>query len=304
MINDRGPWSPLVYCPACGEGFVGLQNPRCAVCHEVADVVSRVLVLGDTPTDDYPTDSASAQADVITEHVWFQLRTAVVLEATRGLLRAGARRFVDFGCGNGHLMAALEQQGWETAGVDMHVEGLRRAETATRGTLFCGRIPSVRLLERVDAAGLFDVIEHAPDDLAVLRHVHDQLVPGGAIVITVPAMPALWSEFDVLLGHKRRYTRATLRAVIERAGFICDDVRYCFSFTVPGIWMQRRFLGRTRSSRRAYYTTPSPAASRALRALGRLERTLARHSIRSPFGSSLLAIGRSATVAPASPHAR
>jgi SAM-dependent methyltransferase len=291
-VDLSGGWSPRVRCPTCGAGTVALQDPRCSACGRTVNVEGRMLVLGDTPTDDYSTESSAAQAEVVAEHVWFQLRTAVVLDATRLLLRDDARRFIDFGCGNGYLMDALERQGWQTVGVDMHLEGLRRAQDSTRGVLLAGRIFSAKLVDGADAAGLFDVIEHAPDDLAVLQHVRDQLVPGGAVVVTVPAMRSLWSEFDVLLGHKRRYSRRALRNVIEQAGFTCEDVRYCFSFAVPAMWMHRRLRRGGRSSRRDYYIPPSPIVSRVARAFGWVERALHRRSLRSPFGSSLIAVGR------------
>jgi len=292
MATTGGVESALIYCPQCGECGIGVSAPRCACCERTTRVDGRVLVIDDAPTDDYSPESATAQADVAAEHVWFQLRTETVLDVTGPWLRLGARRFVDFGCGNGYIMRALEHQGWETVGVDMHIEGLRRAERSTRGQLLCSRIPNVRLTQPADGAGLFDVIEHVVDDVMLLRHARAQLAPGGFIVVTVPAMAALWSDFDVLLGHKRRYSRRMLRDRLQRAGFICQDVRYCFPFAVPGLWVQRRRLARHRSSRRAYYETPSPAVTRVALALGRVERTLARHSIRPPFGSSLIAVGR------------
>ena len=249
-------------------------------------------MFGDVPSGDYSADTAAVQAEVAEGHVWFQLRTALILDATGRLFRAGARRFVDFGCGNGLVMAALDQQGWETLGVDMYVESLRRAVTRTRGMLICSRIPNARLVEGSDVAGLFDVIEHVADDVALLEHVRGQLVPGGSVVVTVPALSALWSQFDVLLGHKRRYSRRGLVEVMERAGFVCEDARYCFGFAVPLVWLQRRVLERATRSRRAYYATPPRLLSALLRGLAGFERVLTRTGLRLPMGSSLIAVGR------------
>ena len=68
-------------------------------------------------------------------------------------------------------------------------------------------------------AGLFDVLEHIPDDAGSLGGVHRLLAPGGGrLYLTVPAYPWLWSPEDELSGHCRRYTLAGLRRVVERAG--------------------------------------------------------------------------------------
>jgi len=66
--------------------------------------------------------------------------------------------------------------------------------------------------ERVfDALILLDVIEHVIDDHGFLRTLAQQSVrPGGAVVISVPAYPMLYTQHDVDLGHHRRYTRTTL----------------------------------------------------------------------------------------------
>jgi len=90
---------------------------------------------------------------------------------------------------------------------------------------------------------LLDVLEHLPDDVAVMRLARphagrrrqagpDRLrSPRTAIfvLLTLPAFPALWSPWDDLEKHKRRYTRATARRLCEQAGF--EVIRTtCFFF--------------------------------------------------------------------------
>jgi hypothetical protein len=40
-----------------------------------------------------------------------------------------------------------------------------------------------------------------------------RLNPGGALIVLAPAHPFLFTPFDAAIGHFRRYTRASLRAV-------------------------------------------------------------------------------------------
>ena len=73
----------------------------------------------------------------------------------------------------------------------------------------------------VNKTGLFDtvlfihVLEHIKDDRGALDHVHRFLEPGGKVLIEVPAIQALFSVHDEILGHHRRYSKKTLRAAID-----------------------------------------------------------------------------------------
>jgi hypothetical protein len=66
---------------------------------------------------------------------------------------------------------------------------------------------------------MLDVLEHMEDDQGALRDtVSSFLAPGGWLLVSVPAGELLFSRHDELLGHKRRYTPARLRALVEAAG--------------------------------------------------------------------------------------
>src|SRR5206468_7025117 len=66
-----------------------------------------------------------------------------------------------------------------------------------------------------DLIGAFDVIEHIDDDRAALASIAMRLKPGGKLVITVPAHPWMWSAHDVVNHHKRRYSKSTLRSLVQ-----------------------------------------------------------------------------------------
>ena len=74
-----------------------------------------------------------------------------------------------------------------------------------------------------------NVLEHIEDDAAALRELHRKLVPGGRLLVYVPAFQVLYTSMDRKVGHLRRYTRATLIAAVTAAGFAVEHSRYADS---------------------------------------------------------------------------
>lgn len=77
----------------------------------------------------------------------------------------------------------------------------------------------------VEAVVAMNVLEHIEDDAQALRDLAAVTVPGGRIVLWVPAYMQLYGEFDRKVGHFRRYTPATIRDAVARAGLGVRHVR-------------------------------------------------------------------------------
>lgn len=91
---------------------------------------------------------------------------------------------------------------------------------------------SPRYESGLDSVLYINVLEHIEDDRTELGRALAALRPGGHLVIFVPALAWLYSEFDRQIGHYRRYTKSELCRVVEEAGFSVTKVRY---FDVAGI---------------------------------------------------------------------
>lgn len=83
-------------------------------------------------------------------------------------------------------------------------------------------------LDGADIVAVLDVMEHIEDDRAFAASVVTAMPLGSVLVLTVPALPWLWSPWDVALGHHRRYTRASLRAVFSGLPLQTTEVSYLF----------------------------------------------------------------------------
>jgi SAM-dependent methyltransferase len=109
--------------------------------------------------------------------------------------------------------------------------------------------------ERLDTIVCLNVLEHVAEDVASLRTMRGLLVPGGRVVLLVPALPALYGSLDAALGHVRRYTRAELRVKCAAAGLRLIHLEYFNLGGVLGWWLTGRVLRRSlipRGSLRMY----------------------------------------------------
>jgi SAM-dependent methyltransferase len=140
---------------------------------------------------------------------------------------------------------------------------------------------------------MLDVLEHIDDDHAALLKVRELLTPDGVLVLTVPALTALWSDHDVALHHKRRYRRAGLVKVLEGAGFRVLRASYYTSLLLPLVAGQR-WASRLRPRRGAPkydVKVPGRLVNRALGEVMELERGMLGR-LDMPIGSALFAVAK------------
>jgi hypothetical protein len=116
-------------------------------------------------------------------------------------------------------------------------------------------------------------------------------VPGGRILIAVPAYRWLWGRHDDVLHHQRRYTRSSLLTVVRAAGFSVEHATYFNTLLFP-VALLRRMIGRlTGADAMNDLEIPAPALNRVLGGVFRVERTLVPR-VRFPFGLSILCLGK------------
>lgn len=177
---------------------------------------------------------------------WYRSRSRILLRLVRRHLTRRPARFLEIGCGTGSQLLALSKEpGLKLAGAESYLEGLKflraRLPQAELFQLDAARMP---FEAEFDAAGLFDVLEHVEDDVAVLKGARRALRPGGRLFVTVPQHPFLWSVNDEAAFHKRRYTRGELRYKLEASGFAPVYFGSFVTALLPLLWMSRKLKGR------------------------------------------------------------
>ena len=221
-------------------------------------------------------------------HWWFLGRQAIILAEMARWLPAGRLRLAELGCGSGGLLTGLARFG-EVVGVEAD-PALREAARRRGLPVLSGTLPDDIPLApgTLDAACLFDVLEHLDDDGRALARTRSLLVPGGLLFVTVPAYAWLWSRHDEILGHRRRYTARGLRLLAERAGFRVERLTYFNTLLAAPIILVRllhRAMGRDTHD----LSRPPAPVNRLLARCFALEARLLRWTA-SPFGISVLMV--------------
>ena len=105
------------------------------------------------------------------------------------------------------------------------------------------------LQSQYDTAICINVLEHVPDPDASVANLFSALEPGGRLILYVPAGPKLYGTLDTALEHRCRYTRESLRAELEQAGFEIQRMWDFNRVSVPGWFLNGKILRRSTFSR-------------------------------------------------------
>jgi glycosyltransferase involved in cell wall biosynthesis len=95
-----------------------------------------------------------------------------------------------------------------------------------------------------DTVTCINVLEHTRDDAAALRRVNELLVPGGRVIVFVPAGKQLYGALDQSVGHIRRYEKDELVEKLAAAGFEVEDIGYQNQVAKLAWWLNSRVLKR------------------------------------------------------------
>lgn len=233
--------------------------------------------------------------DVDRSHFWRAAKRELLRDLLTEIGPPGRQlRLLDIGGASSLYPAVLAEWGSVTV-VEPDGECVETAKAVLGTDIRQGRLPDDLGVEGpFDVISMLDVLEHIEDDQRALEVVRSLLAPDGRLILTVPALPALYSDHDRALHHFRRYTQRTLTDVIEGAGLRVRRISYWTSLLLP-LLVAQRSLSKARAVLRP---NPNPEYSvklpgKTLNSILGAAMTMERHLLRSmpmPVGSSLFAI--------------
>jgi len=241
--------------------------------------------------------------DYETWYWWYRAQRAVLLDAVASLhLRAGAR-LLDVGCGTGRCLEAIGRIADVRAfGFDFSPHAAAWWSDHRRDRRCLGSANEIPFAaESFDAVVTVDVVYcREVDPPAAVAQIASVLRPGGRLVIIVPAYEWLRSSHDDAVHGVHRFTRGTLRRLLEAAGLEVARLTHFSAALFPAI-APVRLIRKLGCSKNGNGQAPPPSdlrplpgwLNRGLLSIALAERRLVRH-VDLPFGSSILGIARKA----------
>lgn len=210
--------------------------------------------------------------------------------------------FFDVGGGNGFVSNGLQNAGIETVLVEPGMSGVMNAKKRGVNNIICSTIQNIDFKgELLNSVGLFDVIEHMEDDLALLNSLNECMAKDGYLFITTPAYKFLWSDEDIEAGHFRRYTLKSLKNILASAGFEVTYSTYFFAFllfpiillrTVPYILGFSKQRKKSLSERQSEHKVTRSFINRIIDVLLTFELKIISRRMKMFFGGSCLVVAR------------
>src|SRR5262245_31196428 len=231
------------------------------------------------------------------QHWFYRGKRATVQHWIRRYLSLrGDDLLIDAGCGTGTFLTEMSRH-CRVLGLDDHGESIALARPRVEAA--GGRVLQTAL-DRVDlpdgcaaVVTALDVLEHLDDDTAAVRELTRLLRPGGLLVVTVPALRWLWSDWDVALHHRRRYSQAELGRLLRGPSLKilrCAYFNTAALLPIAAVRMWRKFRPPRPGAERAEDRLPGRFLNEAL------YQTLVKPAcwdwFRPPLGVSLLALAR------------
>lgn len=183
----------------------------------------------------YVGKDLEAMSFAVNYHRW-------ILDEFKDLL---GKSVVEVGAGTGSFSEMILRTAPESLSLiepsDLFAELRQRIQTNGAGprvkfynSVFAAVAAEIAAAQKPDSIIYVNVLEHIENDAAELRLIYDSLVPGGRCFIFVPALMALYGEFDRKLGHFRRYRKDELERKCESAGFrVLKSKYFDFAGVVP-----------------------------------------------------------------------
>jgi SAM-dependent methyltransferase len=230
------------------------------------------------------------------KHFWFQWRLKILqyVIALQNIPLHEPLRILDIGCGHGVLGCQLESRSkWIIDGADLDEAALRQNQKK-RGQNMLYNIHD-RIAEfkgMYDCVFLLDILEHIVQTDVFVSSALFHLKPGGWLFINVPAINLLYSQYDRVAGHIRRYNKKMLSNILKDQPVSLKDMRYWGLSMIPILFLRKTLISKTFSEKQALKTGFQPITN-GVHSILKFVMRLETKALKTPvLGTSLLALAK------------
>ena len=194
------------------------RHVKCKNCHLIymnpTEKVSK--------TNEYYSKAKNTHAPTIRESY---LRTA---KSQVRLIQkyASGTNLLDIGCAQGFFLFRASEAGYTTKGIEISQDAAAYAIREFGLDVEAKPFEELRFAENhFDVVTLWQVLEHVPYPIMILKEVHRILKPGGLLAVSTPNIEGIPAKilrkrwWDIKRLHVNQFTTKTLTDILQNAGF-------------------------------------------------------------------------------------
>jgi len=288
-------------CLSCSTCFDSHAAWTCPTCNWAPEISNNLTLFCNNNSDadaGYDPTWYKELATLEEKNFWFKARNNLIHWLVKRHCQTNAR-YLELGCGTCFMLGMISQvlPSWQVSGSEVHTEGLQlaRKRVGSDVNLYQMDARAIPYCEEFNVIGAFDVLEHIKDDKKVLSEIHTALKPGGIFIMSVPQHMFLWSQYDEIGYHFRRYSISELRIKVNAAGFKVVETTSFNSILLPLMALSRVFKRDQDKAIDVLDELRIPGfINNILYLLLSLELAAIKLGVRWPFGGSRIVIARKA----------
>ncbi len=231
----------------------------------------------------------------VEDNHWWHRHKRLVVHQLISQFAASTGKVIDIGAGTAKILAELKQTGWQATGVDSEPKAISLARRRGVKLILADLAKPLPFdADKFDLILCLDVLEHLENDQQMVREIKRVVKSDGLVIISVPAYPWLFSYWDKMLGHQRRYSKTTLNQLIKASGLTNRYLGFFGFFWLAPAILIRYLKSKSKQPKSDFLTTPLPWLTLPiLKLLSTIESRLLKIT-KLPWGLSLLCVCRKA----------
>jgi 2-polyprenyl-3-methyl-5-hydroxy-6-metoxy-1,4-benzoquinol methylase len=250
---------------------------------------------------DYPNGGIDFMQKGMEQSFWIRSRNRLFKKILyKYITKKKTLELLEIGCGTGEFLKNIaEDNMFSITGSEIYLKGLVYAKKNQPDINFIQYSILDDVIDaKFDVVIAFDVLEHLEDDDLAIKNINKLLNNCGLLILTVPQHKFLWSKLDLIVKHKRRYTKTELVSKLISRGLVIQYTT-SFVFSLFPLLLCSRIFDKGNASevmneemelrKRLIF---NPAINWILDMIMRVDEFLILKGFSLPFGSTLVVVAK------------